>query len=276
MRRISPLCLSFFIFFALFPRLRAQQLPPSNQQPAQSPPSAPVRDAQAIALLNNAFATMGGENAAAIQDTLVQATITSHGNEGSESGGVIIKTKGPYMIRIDSTESGATTGHIFNKGREFQRSDKGWREPPSANASHKRIDHLPPLLLAHELARTDFSATYVGQEPIDGRTTNHVRLARVSNFGNGADKILTRNSQVDVWLDTQTSTITKISYPYIAENDMRISVPMEITYDDYRAVNGLLVPFHQKCFLNGQYVSEMQFKSFDINLGRTDSEFEEN
>ncbi len=244
------------------------------QQTQQSTPPAPSRDPQAISILRNTLAAMGGQSAASIQDTLVIATTTPPVDRGGSPVAVTIKTKGMNMIRADSTGSGNNDSVIYNKGRELHSSSNGWSTTNSANAEHKRIEHLPALMLAYELARSDFSVSYIGQETLNGRSIHHLSLARVSTTGTGVDDILTKNSRLDLFIDSQTFLIAKISFLYLATNDWRRGYPMEIYYDDYRTVNGLLVPFHQRYVYDGQPAGEMQFTSMVVNQGASDSDFE--
>jgi hypothetical protein len=243
------------------------------QQPTQTGTS-PSRDPQAISFLQNALGAMGSQNATSIQDTLVMATTTPPADRGGSPVSVTIKTKGMNKIRADSASGGNNASVIYNKGREIHSSSNGWRTANSANAEHKRIEHLPALLLAYELARSDFSTAYVGQEALNGRSVQHLSLTRVSAIGTGVDDILTKNSRLDLFIDAQTFLIAKISFPYMATNDWRRGYPMEIFYDDYRNVNGLLVPFHQRYVYDGQPAGDMQFTSVAINQGLQDSDFE--
>jgi hypothetical protein len=245
---------------------------PLLAQQAIQVPTAPTRDPQAMSVLSNALTALGGSGIAAIQDTVVQATLTPPQGHAEGPGTATFKTKGA-KIRSDATSGSKSGTSIFNNGREFRSSDHGMLPAHSANADHKRIEHLPALMLAQELARGDFSATYVGQESVEGQTVQHIRLFRISNRNPAADAQLTKNSELNIFVDTQTSRILKISFPYVTENDWRRSLPMEILYDDYRVTNGIAVPFHQRYFFNGQPAGELLFTSVAINQGTPDSVF---
>jgi hypothetical protein len=236
-------------------------------------PTTPTRDPQAMSVLSNTVAALGGAAIAAIQDTVVQATFTPPPNHGAGPGTVTFKTKGANKIRSDASNGSATAISIFNNGREFRTTPKGLAPAQSANADHKRIEHLPALMLAQELARNDFAAAFVGKETVEGRDVNHIRLFRVSNRNPSFDAQLTKNSELNVFVDAQTSRILKISFPYVAENDWRQSVPMEIFYDEYKTVNGIAVPFHVRTVFNGQPAGELQVTSVAINQGTPDSIF---
>jgi hypothetical protein len=238
---------------------------------AQQSPTA-ARDPKAMAVLNNALAALGGSSIGAIQDSVVQATVTPPQGQAEGPGTATFKTKGT-KIRSDASSGSRTATSIFNNGREFRSSDHGMVPAHSANADHKRIEHLPALMLAQELVRGDFSATYVGQESLEGQTVDHVRVFRMSNRNPNADAQLTKNSELNIFVDTQTSQVVKISFPYVAENDWRQSLPMEIYYGQYQTVKGIAVPFHQRYFFNGQPAGELQVTSVAINQGTPDSVF---
>jgi len=265
MRR--PLAVAILVVFSVLP------VSVLARQSAQTP-TVPTRDPQAIAILNRSLAAMGGQGIAAIQDTVVKGTVSSLGNQDPTTGDVTITTKGTSMIRTDAAGGGKNSSVIFNSGREMRDLGRGWQKAPSGNANQKRIEHLPALMLAYEVVRNELSAEYVGEESIAGRAVFHLRLARVSNMGNASDETFTRNSRMDVFLDAQTYLITKISYLLLSEIDLRLGMPVDIYYDDYRVMNGLAVPFHQRYFFNGQPTNQLQLTSVAVNQGTPDSKFE--
>lgn len=264
MRRSPAIALLLILACSPF-ALSARQAPPTTPPP---------QDPHAVAVLRQSFAALGAQSAASIQDTLIHATTTPAPNTGGDSGAVTITTKGARLIRLDGSGGARNSSVIFNAGREFRSGDKGWLAAPGANSNHKRIEHLPALMLAYEIVRGDLSATYVGEETIAAHTVHHIRLARVSHRGDAMDAILTGITQLDVFIDTQTFLITKIAFPQLAEIDWRISVPVEIYYDQYQTVNGIAVPYHQRYFFNGQPVSELQITSVAVNQGTPDTTFE--
>jgi len=256
-----------FAVLCLLPSAILAQQPPKSQV-------TPARDSQAVAVLNQALTAMGGQSVPTIQDTVVQATLTPPPSRAGTPGPVTITTKGPNKMRIDGSGGGKTSVVIFNSGTELRSKGSGWQPVPSANSDHQRIEHLPALMLAYELNRPDVSAGYVGVEMVEGRSAHHVLLARVSKLANGLDEISTKNSQIDVWLDAKTMLVSKISFLYLSETDWRVGLPMEIFYYNYQSINGLLVPFHQKCLFDGQPLDDMQITSFAVNQAPSDLRFE--
>jgi hypothetical protein len=264
MRR--SLAVVIFLILATSPLpLCARQAPPATPPP---------QDPHAIAVLRQSLAAMGAQNVASIQDTLIHATTTPAPNTGGETGAVTITTKGARLIRFDGSGGTKNSSVIFTMGREFRSGDKGWLAAPGANSNHKRIEHLPTLLLAYEIVRGDLSAVYVGEETIAARTVHHIRLARVSQRGDSMDAILTGATQLEVFIDAQTLLVTKITFPQSSEIDWRVSFPVEIYYDQYQTVSGIAVPYHQRYLFNGQPVHQLQITSVAVNQGTPDTTFE--
>jgi hypothetical protein len=252
--------LAFILVLVAFPAATL------NAQQAQDP--------QAVAVLHRSLAALGASGVASIKDTVVHATATPAPNAGGEAGTVTITTKGAYLFRSGGSGGSKNASVIYSGGRELRSSDKGWTVAASANAHHKRIEHLPALMLAYEIARGDLSAIYVGEETVETHPVHHIRLNRVSQRGDAVGVVLTGNSQLDVFIDIQTLLIVKISFPYMSEVDWRQSLPMEIYYDQYQTISGIAVPFHQRYFFLGKPISELQITSVAINQGIPDSTFE--
>lgn len=236
-----------------------------------------TRDPQAVAILHATLATMGGQGAAAIQDTVVHATVTPPASLGGNPGTLTITTKGAGMLRTDGAGGGKTASTIFNNGRELRSTGQGWTSAHASNATHERIAHLPALMLFYEIARAEISVAYVGEETLEGHSVHHISIARVTNTGNASvDQTLTHNSELEVFVDAQTNMIAKISYRHVAENDWRQSLPMEIYYSDYRTVNGIAIPFHQRHVYAGHPIGEIEITSVAVNQGTPDAMFKGN
>jgi hypothetical protein len=241
---------------------------------AQQAQPVPQRDPQAVTVLTQSLAAMGGAGASQVQDSLTQAAVTFPGSSTAGTATVAIKTKGPDRMRVDNSAGGRVAGVITDRGRLLRQTDKGWVVGPSSNARHKRVTHLPVLLLAYELARSDLSATYVGLEAVGTQPAHHIRLARVSASGNaGFDDQLTKNSQIDLFVNLQTFLVVKVSYIHLSDLDWRVGLPEEVYYSDYRSVGGIIVPFSQRTVFNGNPIFDLRLSSVAFNVGMTDADF---
>jgi len=237
---------------------------------SQSPPP---RDPQAIAVLAQSRAVMGSAVAVAALDTVVQGNITFPGDPSAPAAAVTIKAKGTEMMRWESIAGGRATATVVNRGRSARLTERGWHTGPSANSRHKRIEHLPALLLAAELARSDVTASYAGMETIEGRSAHHLRVGRVSSLEGEVGEQLTKASELNLFVDAQTFFVLKIAYIHFSETDHRRGLPMEVHYSDYRLTGGHWIPFRQTVVFNGNTISQLQLTSFAANVGLADSEF---
>jgi outer membrane lipoprotein-sorting protein len=230
-----------------------------------------VRDPQALAVVQQAHAAMGGSAALAFADTVIQATVTYPANPNASSTIVTVKTKGADRMRWESPSGDAV---VARNGRSVRFSSGRWQQTHNPNARNQRYTHLPILLLANELVRGNASLTYAGTDTVDGRAAHRLRLARVSSLGTEQDEKYTNDSEIDVLVDAQTFLVLKISFQYLSSTDWRVSAPMEVYYSDYRVVGGIALPFRQRTVFSGNPIIELQITSFSANVGLADSEFE--
>ncbi|MFZ0821522.1 MAG: hypothetical protein WAM91_15755 [Candidatus Acidiferrales bacterium] len=210
-------------------------------------------------------------------DSVIQATVTNPDVSGSTPGTVTIKAKGTNMVRWEGTSGGGNSYvTIAARGQQKHQVGSGWASDASSNAIHQRLTHLPALMIGQEMARGDLWGQYVGEETVGGQTVHHVKLARVSTLGSPVDAQLTQNSEIDVFINTQTGLIAKIAYMHRTETDWRIGIPMEIYYDNYQTVNGMLIPYHQRTVIRNSIKTDLNITSVQFNVGLADSIFQGN
>jgi hypothetical protein len=276
MRRYPAACVAILLFVAL-PASQAQQAPPPpTSAPPVTAPTSPGLDAQSAAVLKACSATIGGTASAQITDTVTQATVSDPSNTSATPSTLTIRTKGANMVRWDTIVNGTTYSSISALGQQKNQNPKNgaWIMGPSANANHERILHNPALMIGQEIARNDLSAIYVAQETLDGRSVHHILLARVSQHNDLFDAQLTKNSEIELFIDSETNLITKIAYMHISETDMRMGIPVEVFYDSYKQVNGMMIPFAQRMVIYNQVKSVTQITSVQVNTGLADSIFQ--
>ncbi len=74
-------------------------------------------------------------------------------------------------------------------------------------------------------------------------------------------------------VDQGSGLVTRVKYPVFLENSPRDQREVQILYSDYRAVQGIMVPFHQTRYVDGKIREELQLQSIEFNVGLQDSEF---
>jgi hypothetical protein len=233
-----------------------------------------TRDPQAVNILKQAYAVMTLGTQLDVKDSIVEAVISRGVGLSRQQSAVTLKSKGQF-VRIDARESARSV--VVGRGRSSYKDDKGWRLVLDPNTVNRQIEHLPAQLLADLLTRNDVELTYVGIVQLDGESFHRVKAGNVHRLGAAADaemlERVRRNSEVDLFIHATSNLLVKISYPLVSLSDWRRSVPVEVTYEDYRDSAGVLVPFHQSKSMAGQSYAELSIRSVRFNVGLNDSDF---
>jgi hypothetical protein len=238
---------------------------PGLSQPARTP--APQRDPRAIAVLQQAVVAMGG-GGVLLNDTVVQATVRNP-STGTPARAATIKTLGAD-VRMDV----GVDALLVRNGRRLGFKDGRWHGAGPPGRNHQRIEHLPVLLLLSEIALADASVTYVGEEKIGEQSAHRIRFARVSRLGTDFDEKVTRDSELEAFIDSASGLVLRVSYLMYSAHDWRIGIPVEIAYSDYKNLGGVMVPCRQQKRVNGNLVSETLITDFAANTGMPVSLFE--
>jgi len=78
---------------------------------------------------------------------------------------------------------------------------------------------------------------------------------------------------MEIYLDASTSLPAAVSFNTHPDRDASRDIPVEITFSDYRLVNGVQIPFHVQKYFNGSLILDMQFERADLNTGLSPSSF---
>jgi hypothetical protein len=81
-------------------------------------------------------------------------------------------------------------------------------------------------------------------------------------------------SQVDAYVDAQSLLPIDIRFNIYPDNDTNVRIPVEITYLDYRVVNGVHIPFHIQKYLQNVLNFDLTITSVTFNSGITSSIFQ--
>lgn len=144
---------------------------------------------------------------------------------------------------------------------------------------------VPALVLSSGLSSSDYTSSYVGLGTWDGAQAQHLAVwLQTSNTLSLSAGDLQRLSQHDIYLDPSSLlpvAMTLTMHPYDAANpdapirSYRGSVVdrlEQITFSDYRQVQGRAVAFHVQTSItlpSGALVCDYQFSSVSFNTGAT-------
>ena len=163
--RVVRLILSLLLILSSSPRLSSQQ--------STTPPQ---RDPQAVAVLQNSIAKMGGSAAVAnVTDAVVTGSVAPTSGSSAKSGTFKWETAGAeyrYDFQLGATTQSFLSGHgqpaNIHNGAVSALS-------PQIALSNSAL-HLPPLVLASAIANNMLSVVLGGKTTVNGSPAIKVRI----------------------------------------------------------------------------------------------------
>jgi zinc protease len=222
-------------------------IPEAKPEPV---PSTDASLAEGKQLLQRAQAAMGGaEKLAAVKDFTQRANYKIDGAVPNLGGSTIVETDkwiAPTTLRQDST---LPAGHIaaYTDGRVgWIATVQGWGA--LIGAQQKQI--------AGDLFRTWFRLLL--SERLEGRTVNAVD-------SNSVQITDTTGQEAKIEFDPATGLPRRVTY----DTPQAMGAPLysEDTFDDFREVNGIKLPFKITISQSGRKFAEVEVTEYEINSG---------
>jgi hypothetical protein len=230
-------------------------------------------DPQALAVAQTAFTTMGGANAVAgYQDSLVSGTATIYSGNSPVSYPITMKSKGLRETRVELQMTKGTNVRIVNQGQgAILRPDGSVKSLYSNNTFHEHVNHIPLLSVLSEFANGNVNLLYKGTAKIQDESEDVIEIDFVPDLTNGA--LFASMSATQFFVNQTTGLIDKVQRSTFYEGDQNNTFNEETYFSDYRAVGGMLVPFHVTAYVGGQMDTDLQFGAVTFNTGIPDSDF---
>jgi len=246
----------------------------AQQNLSGTTPAPASQDTQAINVVHQALAVAGGDTAiSAIRDYNATGAITYHLAQDVQ-GNVTIRGKGLEQFRIDANLPMGMRSQVMDGKITIKMEDGRLWEPHSKVPMSPARLALPCVLLAAALRAppainsTGYSLAYKGVVQNNGHSLHDIEIDFVVP---GADPnvVLHLYFSVDFFIDTSTLQVAFTQEPLPGLN------VRTVRYADYRAVNGIQVPFaiteEDGGFLQGWSV---QLDSISFNAELQDSDFQ--
>ncbi len=250
----------------------------SAQQPAPSPNSeqSHQRDPNALALLNQCLAAAGGLPALeALQDFSGSGSITYFWAGEEVQGSVTVRGRGATQFRFDAMLSTGTRSWAVSDGEgSLKEADGTTQTIPYHNAVNLGSLTLPYPALVAALRDASMSVTDLGLVSVEGRQARQIRILKHIPSTNAAAISLGKLAARDFFVDLASFQIVKIqdlAHPLYTHLE---SYPHEISFADYRAVNGVIVPFAISERINGQQTWTVQLTDISFNSSLTERDFQ--
>ena len=252
----------------------------AQAQTSTAPPSA-QKDIQAITILSQAVATLGGTAAiSAIKDYSGTGSLVFYQSQTQQvNGTVTITGLGLGEFRMDSNLSTGTRSFAVSQGRTHRKREDGTVShfPPTGPIpSSDAFPYVTPIFpsgigfpnqeLAAALNSSQLSVFYKGLVQLDGHSVHDVQVQRVLS-GSTAQDPMAEYNLIDLFIDAATFQVV------MTEDSIPKHVLHQIRYSDYRVVTGVLVPFSISEQMGGQRTWDIQLSQLTFNAGLQDSNF---
>ena len=231
------------------------------------------QDPQAIAVAQAAFAAMGGAQAvAAYQDSLSSGTFTTYSGGSPVSYPITIKSKGLRETRVELQMATGTNLRIVNQGQgAIQRPDGSVRVLDSNNTFYEYVNHVPLLSVLADYVGGSVNLLFKGVVQVQGQSEDVIEIDFIPDLANGP--LYASMSSTLFFVNQTTWLVDKIQRSTFYEGDQNHTFSEETYFADYRPVSGMMVPFHQTVFIDGQLDTDLRVNSVSFNVGLFDSEF---
>lgn len=241
------------------------------QSPTPPVSVTPVRDGQAVTLLQQCSQAMGTPSANS--GILASGQVSSAQLPGNP-GKLTIELQGYNEMRRESSYSATNEITIVNNGQvQITRNSTVFNVAPWQE-TYFRPDHVPALACSLDLARPQMNVSYVGLEAVNGTAVHHIEFfASSQQLPDGTNTLDPIISQFDVYLDTQLLTVVKTKRFLFSPNAIENHSDWETYYFNYQSVGGVLMPFHMQHFLVGQQTEDLVISSFQMNASFPSQDF---
>jgi len=235
---------------------------------AQQVPAPTQRDVQALAVLQNAVAAMGGTAAVfQVADTVIVGNIQPPPGSAAQARTFKWKTSGPnfrYEFQSGTTTQVFVSGH-GNPANERNGTVKAL-SPLIALANPPL--HFPALVLTSVVTNTDYSVTSGGKTTVNGSQAIKVHI-----FLN-TDMLSALVSAQDWYFDAVSGLPLRVEHRLPDNRRPENYVQATEDFADFRVVSGLLVPFKITSYESGSLVAVETITSVSFNNGLSSTEFD--
>jgi hypothetical protein len=239
----------------------------------------PTQDPQAVNLATQAYSALTGGTS--LHDVSFTGTERRIAGSSDVTEPVTLRALGTDNARIDRAQS--STFEIRSNGSGSPAG--AWSG--SDGASHQMSLHncwtdaawfFPAFSSAFSTTQP-VQLTYIGAESWNGASVQHIRITKLITDPSGKTNtktlaLITKLSQMELYLDPQSLLPVATSFAQHPDDNAGLDIPVVITYSDYRAMNGLRVPFHIQKYVQNSLTIDLVISGATFNSGLTSSSFQ--
>lgn len=264
------------VIVVAFLALVSPALRPLAAQSSSSSTQTPVRDPQALTILNNSLSAVGGLAAVGnIQDYTGTGNMTFYWANDPVQAQVTVRGMGTGYFRYDAVLPNGTRTWAVAQFSGVLINPDGSRVPSSSvNLATAGSLTLPYLRLTSILMDTTTSISYVG--PVTTATGSQVYDIHFTPnlFGSNATPPgLTGVGSFDLYIDPTSSLIVAFIENAHSDSNFQQTLQHEIDFSNYQQRSGASVPMTITEKVSGQETWSIQLSSLSCNSGLTPQSF---
>jgi hypothetical protein len=233
------------------------------------------KDTQAIQLITQFIAQVGGQNALSVTDLQCVGDITYNWAGKQVQGTVTIKARGAGQFRIDADLPSGTRSWYVNNGDGALRDEAGKITAiPFQNAVALGAITFPLPRLSGVATDTTSSVKYVGLRSLGSHQYQTIEVSLPNQFKSDPDGTLNRLFTAYYLFDPSTFRLVLIQDKTHPVDRLTRDIDHELDFADFRSVNGVQFPFNISERIAGQETFSIQLSNVTMNPGLTDSDFQ--
>jgi hypothetical protein len=239
-------------------------------------PQAPMRDQEALRLLNSALASMTTPSASPVKDFVITGNLLKWGSK-TVNAPVIIQGTGLDSLRFEATLPGGTflLTKTLATGAINDTAEKSVEPIPIHKlAETNPFFFIPALFEAANSGTT--SVTYEGVDNYFDAATHHLRIIRQLPPNIDPGGYLSRFTKLDVYVDTDSNRVVRVErllHDSTNASD-HVAVPEVWEYSDYHPDAGWIVPhLITKSFPGMSESMRLSISTYTFNAGVMDAAF---
>jgi hypothetical protein len=250
----------------------ARHLDPST---TPSPAETTARDPQAIAILQQSFAAMGGAVSSNVSSVLMEGSITQQMAVEKATGSVTYKWSRADVCRLDSIFDSYSQSYVVN-GHSGMRIVDGTRSRlPFHSLLNHQLKYLPVFSEISMWADSSYSVSYVALETLNGSQVHHIHLEEfLPGLSAKTSALYARVSGVELYIDANSLLLLKRSQQLPTDSDMGTTMLLEQYFGGYKMIRGIAIAHQISEDLRGENRAVITVTSVQINQGVSASDFE--
>jgi hypothetical protein len=235
-----------------------------------------TKDPSAVSVLTQVLNTAGGASAVrAVQDYTATGDITYYWAGEDVLGSATLRGKGVSAFRLDANlPSGTRSWCVLNGEGKLMEADGKITSIPVHNALRLGVLSFPLRRIAALVIDPSISIYDRGSVQMGARQFRQIRFEQPVPSAADPDGSVGRLGTFDVFIDPASNLIVGLHDQTHPTRSMNVDIPHALYFSDYRAVNGVLMPFLISEWMGGQRIWSVQLASMTFNTGLADSDFQ--